>query len=252
MLSLLVSSLAVQISALPTQDEIVGGIVVTPKFKYPWLVSLQSENLHFCGGTLLNPTTVVTAAHCSDIREEEAFVVAHRNRLSSSLVSENSVKFKVTKITIHPDYTDTTISHDIAIWKVKRVYGNSSNIPDTPIEFDGGDYSAENTTLAIAGWGTLSAGGASPGYMRETRVDIVSTKRCQSQYPKLHSSSICAARPGKDTCQGDSGGPLFAIGKTGRVILVGITSYGNGCADPDYAGVYTRVSQFSRWIKSFL
>lgn len=220
-----------------------------PRFKYPWLVSLQVEGQHVCGGTLINPTTIVTAAHCSQYPSTEFLsVVAHRNAMFLPAKAENALTFAVKHIIVHPNYAAIRTKYDAAIWEVELIDGDISQIPARVVQFDKGSHSVDNTTLRIAGWGTLWEGGPASPMMMETKVDVVSNEICVSQYRDLHSSSICAGRVGKDSCQGDSGGPLFATRQDGKVILVGITSYGQGCADPNYTGVYTRITSISAWI----
>lgn len=247
---------AILVAALPTElhsvdpESIVGGTPVRPMHKYPWLVSLQLLSLHFCGGSLLNNNTIITAAHCSQIPFKKLFkVVAHRNRFQVSEAEEQALKFSVKSISVHPNYNGKTMANDVAIWKVELIQGDRSKIPAGMVELDDGTYSADNTTVVIAGWGAVASGGLPPRQLQETNVDIVPTSVCQSQYPSLHPSSICAASPGKDACQGDSGGPMFAQKEDGTVVLVGLTSYGEGCAKPNYSGVYTRITAVADWVK---
>ena len=234
-----------------TASAIVGGKPVNPPFKYPWLVSLENGDFHFCGGSLLDATTVVTAAHCSQRSVSSRLkVLAHRHDLRASASAEKGLEFKVTKITVHPKYDDNNQANDVAIWKVKLVSGDANLINANLIELDDGSFAKDNSTLVVSGWGTTSAGGSASKILLETQVDVFNQESCKAQYPDLDATSICAAAPGKDTCQGDSGGPMFSVGDDGKVHLVGLTSYGQGCADPKYAGVYSRVSELSSWIKS--
>lgn len=226
--------------------------MVFPRFKYPWLVTLQIKDTHICGGTLLNPTTVVTAGHCSIYKSTQNLTVfAHRNVFYLTAESEKALKFSVTKIILHPKYAQR--KYDVAIWKVQLVDGDVEKIPTDMIVFDDGAKSANFTPLSIAGWGSLSQGGPKARVMMETKVDVVPIESCLVQYPQLHTvSCLCAGRPRRDTCQGDSGGPLFTKRDDGKFILVGVTSYGNGCANPDFSGVYTRVTAVADWITSFM
>ena len=194
---------------------------------------------------------MITAAHCSvGQTASKQKVVAHRHDLKASVASEKAAVFDVTKITVHPNYDDNTQAYDVAIWKVKLVSGDLTQTQSSLISLDtNSPVVADNSSVVVAGWGTTSSGGSASPILLETNVNILNQKACQKQYDTLAESSICAAAPGKDTCQGDSGGPLFTVGSDGKVTLIGLTSYGQGCADPNYAGVYSRVSTFVDWVK---
>ncbi|XP_046638363.1 trypsin-1-like isoform X2 [Daphnia pulicaria] len=104
-----------------------------------------------------------------------------------------------------------------------------------------------NMNAVIAGWGTTSFGGSLSSTLLKANVTILANSKCAAQYGStfVGANMLCAAAPGTDTCQGDSGGPVIVNG-----VVVGITSFGVGCADPKYAGVYTRVSTYVGWIKT--
>ncbi|XP_057369657.1 trypsin-1-like [Daphnia carinata] len=107
------------------------------------------------------------------------------------------------------------------------------------------DYA--NKPAVVAGWGTTSSGGSASDVLMKADVTIRENSVCSSQYGSDFNSNamLCASADGKDACQGDSGGPIFVDG-----VQVGITSFGRGCADPDHAGVYTRISTYINWIKT--
>jgi secreted trypsin-like serine protease len=258
MIALLLSALVcLSVNAMPamplddssefTTNSIVGGTEVNPKFKYPWLTSLQSRGSHFCGGTLLNPTTVVTAAHCSlDTSASSVNVFVHRHDLRSS--DEGGFQFTVSKIIVHPQFDADKMANDVAIWKVKLVGQNATALPLASIKLDTGSYSKADTKLTVAGWGTTSSQSQRVSYiMLEATVPITSDTLCKTAYPDVDSTSLCAGYQagGIDSCQGDSGGPLFSYKSANEFVLVGLTSYGDGCGKPDFPGVYTRVSSSS-------
>lgn len=226
---------------------------MVPKFKYPWLVTLQDKQNHICGGTLINPTTILTAAQCSQLREiKDLTAEAHRHKISLPLNQENGFKFTVKEIIAHPGYLERTGDNDIAIWKVELVAGDAAQLPSAMVEFDDGSLSVRNTSLQIAGWGSLWEGGPIPPMMLEAQVNVVSHRKCVKHYPKLHASSICAGRYETGACQGDTGGPLFSPRENEKVILVGIASYGVECGETNYPGVYTRVNAMSEWITTLM
>jgi trypsin len=183
-------------------SHIVGGTPVSPQFKYPWLVSLN-KGYHFCGGNLLDATTIVTAAHCSVRQNPSSIkVFAHRHDLGQSAAAEKGLVFQVKKITVHPNYTSSSQAYDVAVWKISLISGNAADIPSGVVTLDDGSNSLVGEHLKIAGWGTTSAGGSSSLILLETSVNVISQDTCKRQYKTLHPTSICAASPGKDTCQG--------------------------------------------------
>ncbi|KAK4010303.1 hypothetical protein OUZ56_019448 [Daphnia magna] len=104
------------------------------------------------------------------------------------------------------------------------------------------DYA--NRAAVIAGWGTTFSGGSLSNELLKADVTVLENTVCASQYSSFNGDTmLCAAGTDTDTCQGDSGGPIYVDG-----VQVGITSFGKGCADPDFAGVYTRVSTYVGWI----
>jgi secreted trypsin-like serine protease len=115
-----------------------------------------------------------------------------------------------------------------------------------------GNLEEPGTELIIAGWGTLSSGGSLPNTQQKAVVPVGQQTTCRSQYGQnaILDSMICAgySEGGIDTCQGDSGGPMFQYGNDGHYYVVGIVSWGSGCASPNFMGVYTRVSSFVDWL----
>ncbi|KXN69889.1 putative trypsin-like serine protease precursor [Conidiobolus coronatus NRRL 28638] len=229
---------------------IVNGYDVSPAFKYPTFVSIQRSGFHDCGGTLWNGNTIITAAHCSQNDVSVNTVKVHRHDLAKTDKQEKGKTYKVLSHTVHPKYTTTNNGYDVAIWKIDAPAGKR-----TAIELDDGKVGNKVDTLLTAiGWGSTGSGPAKT-ILQEVKLPIFDFPTCQKDYINANlnmtnaDTQLCAGFPegGKDTCQGDSGGPLFTIqGK--KTILVGLTSYGIGCARPNLPGVYTRVSAVKDWI----
>lgn len=237
-----VAAAAAALLSAPTAEaadsRIVGGSTTTTS-AYPFMMQITDASQNqFCGGTLVSATKVVTAAHCmvgetnSSVR-----VVGGRTYLNGT----NGTVRRVSDIWIHPDYQDVTQGNDVAVLTL------STSMSYTPASYvdssDTGVYAA-GTTARILGWGTTSSGGSSSNQLRTATVPTVSNSSCASSYGSdfIASDMVCAGYTsgGVDTCQGDSGGPLLIGG-----VLAGITSWGEGCAQAGYPGVYTRLTTFS-------
>ncbi|WP_405989897.1 S1 family peptidase [Streptomyces sp. NBC_00986] len=225
-------------TAVAAPQPIVGGSTTTTT-TYPFVMQITDASQNqFCGGTLVSATKVVTAAHCmvgettSSVR-----VVGGRTYLNGT----NGTVSKVSKIWINPSYTDATNGNDVAVLTL------STSMPYTTAKYvastDTSVY-ATGATARILGWGTTSENGSSSNQLRTATVPIVSDSSCKSSYGSdfIATDMVCAGYTsgGVDTCQGDSGGPLLIGG-----VLAGITSWGEGCAEAGYPGVYSRLTKFS-------
>merc|ERR1712228_516183 len=144
----------------------------------------------------------------------------------------------------HPDYDSWTTDNDYMMIKLKT----SAPSKYTPIQLDDGSTNlVAGTDLTIMGWGTTSSGGRLSDVLLEAETDYVTNEQCNSDYSgQISDYMMCAARSNIDSCQGDSGGPMIVKGTPN--VQVGIVSWGYGCADPDYPGVYSRVSEKIDWI----
>nr|KAG5707305.1 hypothetical protein BaRGS_000079 [Batillaria attramentaria] len=150
---------------------------------------------------------------------------------------EGEQKIDVVKVTLHPDWDTNTNVGDIALLELASPLDLSvANAGAIQLDTDG---SCSQGTLTVAGWGTTSSGGSTSQYPQKVNVDYVSNADCEAQYGtgEITDGMMCAASPGSDSCQ---------------TKLVGVVSWGNGCALPDYAGVYTRVSVYVDWINDII
>jgi secreted trypsin-like serine protease len=224
---------------------IVGGSVAGAGDN-PFQVALLTKNIannfdaQFCGGTLVKPNVVVTAAHCSDfVSAGQVQVLTGTRNLDGSGTRRN-----VTRITIHPNWNPGTFNADVAVWQL------SSSANGIPLATLASTDGAVGTNLLVTGWGALSEGGSFPINLRKVLVPLASRTNCNdanSYNGDITGNMLCAGRDsgGIDSCQGDSGGPL-----TRGSALTGIVSWGTGCARRNLFGVYTRVS--SPTIRNFI
>jgi trypsin len=218
---------------------IVGGEEAV-KGEFPFMVSLQDRNGHFCGGSLIAKDWVLTAAHCVDGGGPASVVVGLHDHQSL----EGAEVFRPAQIIPHPNYTD--LDWDYALI---RLDGESKF---QPIALSSADPAA-GSDVTTAGWGYVRENNFSlPRNLRKVTVPVVDRAQCNVSYKnKISERMICAGleQGGKDSCQGDSGGPLFS-GQGADRVLLGVVSWGEGCARAKKYGVYSNVSAVTDWIYS--
>lgn len=233
---------------------IVGGIQTTTD-QQPWVVALSSRSRfgsarsgQFCAGVAVGPRTVVTAAHCfgqealgvSDWKQlTDLRVIEGRTDLSGSAGEE----LKLSDVWVNPAFDSSTNAGDVAVITLDQVLPAGASIAmaqpsDTAL------YKA-GTQAQVYGWGDTTGRGDYPNALRTATVSVFADTDCQKAYPGstdgtyLKATMMCAGVQGggRDACQGDSGGPLVVSDR-----VVGLVSWGSGCALAAYPGVYTRVS----------
>lgn len=215
---------------------VVGGDRVSIK-DYPWAVYLTTSNgFQFCGGTLVAPNKVLTAAHCATANQpEDMRVIAGREAKNS----QTGTVANVANVWVEPDYHSADTGDDVSVLTLDQP------VPYPPLPLaDAGDDGlyAPGTKSEILGWGNTSEGGGASNYLLRANVPLTSDDVCGKAYGSYDKNKmVCAGydQGGVDTCQGDSGGPLEAGGK-----LIGVVSFGDGCARPGKPGVYSRVRTY--------
>ncbi|KAK4020476.1 hypothetical protein OUZ56_002450 [Daphnia magna] len=238
-------------------EKIVGGTQVAPN-SLPFQVSLQRRGLlansaysHICGGSILDASTILNAAHCVDgANVARLRVVAGEHSLSQ--VSGDEQISDVSSFTMNANYSSATYENDISLiflttpFDLSVATAKPVNLPAPVAEFD----PPAGTIITVSGWGTTSEGGSISDVLLSVDIPVISDADCSAAYGgSVTSSMMCAGGPngGIDSCQGDSGGPLFT-GTGAEAVQHGIVSWGQGCAQAAYPGVYTQVSYFLDWI----
>ncbi len=239
----------------PSDFKIIGG--QPAKEHTPWLVQLLDDATSgqgFCGGTLVAPRIVITAAHCLEPEFTKNLHVALG--LADGINLHVNHPVKVEGIVVHHQYSPNDVKADIAILYLADYSGVQFERPVAPIDYARDEKLPEsiNKTAKVVGLGnTTSIGQFFDGVIREVDLPLVDIKKCRDAYNDVGEKQICAGNMdhgGSDSCQGDSGGPMLARNKQGVLELVGVVSYGNGCAQKNAPGVYTRVASYLDFIES--
>ena len=229
-----------------SSPKIIGGKL--SQQEYPFFASLyESSDLEssFCGASLIGSQFAVTAAHCV-IDSFEALALASLGEF-----------VEVLAVSMHPDFDEKHYANDIALLYFKSPETNLSDTDFIQIGFESEIFQQKSNNQArVIGLGNqTSFGSLFDDKLREVDVEVFPMTRCESVYESSNENiNLCAGSSlgGKDSCQGDSGGPLFlpAIHPFETPQLLGLVSYGLGCAQAEYPGVYTKASAFKNWLQS--
>jgi secreted trypsin-like serine protease len=251
---LLPALLLVQQSTLRADPRIVGGEDAAVG-ELPWqVVVFPGPNL--CGGTLIDNEWVLTAAHCvvdendMPLAPGDVQVVAGEYNLSQFDGDEQ--ERGVVAVIVHPDYDPASSDNDVALLQLDAAVVPGASVATIPLVFSPANDAlvAPDVSSLVSGWGATSEGGNSPDILQKVRLPLVNNAACEQAYGGGITANMLCAGPqegGRDSCQGDSGGPLVVPDGNGWR-LAGVVSFGSGCAQPGFYGVYARVSQYTGWI----
>ncbi|KAI8440456.1 hypothetical protein MSG28_001748 [Choristoneura fumiferana] len=232
-------------TAKSDDGKIVGGYNATiQQFPYQVYLIVQKGNDYYaCGGSILSSRFILTAAHCLTGVSRVYIRTGSTNSGSGGNV------YSTTLYTQHPQYNARTSDYDVAVVKLLQAMtldgsnARAIKLPPSNTNIPAG------TQIVVSGWGTTQENGQTSSTLMAVRVPTVATSECEKAYNSaITSRMFCAGVPegGRDSCQGDSGGP--AVSKDSGLQL-GIVSFGRGCAQAGYPGVYTNVSSVRTFIK---
>ncbi|XP_046967304.1 trypsin-1-like [Vanessa cardui] len=222
---------------------VVGGGAVTPG-EFPWLAAVKRDGKLICGATVVARDHLITATHC--VYEVEA------SRLTV-LVGEHDVNksrsegIRVSHVFQHPDFNRYTYDNDIAVLRL------AEPIPDNlyrPACLPDDEDTLAGVDAVVSGWGSTIEKGPPSNIPMKAQVQIWSQEECRGAgygRRKVTPRMLCANAPERDSCTGDSGGPLLMAQP--HYTIVGIVSWGRGCARQGYPGVYARVDRFMPWLR---
>ncbi|XP_056006577.1 fibrinolytic enzyme, isozyme C-like isoform X2 [Ostrea edulis] len=236
---------------------IVNGQQASPG-AWPWQVSLQlqqSQNVyHICGGSLVRPNLVVTAAHCVDGQ------VRRNLRIEAGIhrVSETGATSAISRIIMHPQYSSSGAGfpNDIALLELDSPFTLGGDIKLATLPTDSNEDFTNNPDCYITGWGRTSGGGPTSDVLMEAQMTNIANTECQSRWSyvngaAIYDTHICPFEPSKSACNGDSGGP-YVCSKNGAYMLAGVTSWGISTCDGTFPSVYTRVSKYLDWMANYI
>jgi len=251
------------------QGRIVGGTPILqsqfgPKSFMVHVLFVDNDGTLYtgCGGALMDEFHVLTAAHCFDFLPEDEQIGLRLYGIAAgdvNLAAAPNVEqiIVASDLVVHPSWNPSNFANDVAV-----ILLQTAASVDTFILLPSDATDAEQELMevgdpvVVAGWGTTSEGGDASDNLLMVELEIKSDSACSNLYTSDPDLFLCAGPSNtneqKDSCQGDSGGPLFVEAPNNRNFVVGIVSFGNGCAREDFFGVYAEVATYDSFIRAQL
>jgi len=232
------------------RGSIVGG---RPVLKYPFLAAIEEGGSFVCGGSLIAPKHVLTAAHCIDKSASKYAVALYTQTLDSHASSADNACFeriRVSRTICHADYDSDSKVADICVLELVSAPRCASQwrLPTLATV----STVRENKDAVVTGWGKTESNSGSTVTLIEALVLLHGSETCKRLIGStfLDPQMLCAGTEGYDTCQGDSGGPLFIYEGSTRteIVQLGVVSWGYGCGSKNSPGMYTNVAFYAPWV----
>ncbi|XP_011701444.1 PREDICTED: trypsin-1-like [Wasmannia auropunctata] len=229
-------------------NRIVGGKISIPHI-FPFVVAVLNKKRIHCGGALINNRYVLTAGHC----------VKWANQADLSIgVGMHDIEnpndgyiVDIDDVTLHEDFESDYLhdTNDIALIRLRNQIKITENVKPACLPHKDSDYTGQ--FVKVTGWGRVHVEGEPSQFLRQATLKVMSYATCKNTSFGDHvtESMICAYNDNTDACQGDSGGPLLYQRIDGKYEIVGVVSWGIGCADPGLPGVYVKITDYLNWIK---
>ena len=240
-------AVATQASYRPT---VIGGQAITIE-QAPWQVLVLPGPSALCGGALIAERWVVTAAHC--VQGVDPATVQVFAGVAAISQRSPQAALPVSQVIVHPGFNASTYSNDVALIQLAQPWISGPTRQAIRLPFgQPATFPNAGASASVSGWGQTAPQGQSSDQLQSAGVSVLaeSTGSCGKYGPQYDGTAhVCAGVAGGqiDTCNGDSGGPLV-VDVGGVRVLAGLTSVGNGCAQADFPGLYTRVATVLPWI----